>query len=58
MLPPWEVNPGPLILLCYMLVSEMIPPLTGSLSPLDPYIVMLYWLKKNSKSKNQHSMNL
>ena len=40
--PYWEVNPRLLTLLPCMLLSELIPLFAGSLSPLDPYIVMLY----------------
>ena len=40
--PQWEVNPGPLILLPCMLLSELILLFALSLNPLDPYVVMLY----------------
>ena len=43
MLPHWEVNPGPLTLLPYMLLSELIPLFAGS--PLDSYVVMVCWFK-------------
>ena len=33
--------------------TQLIPLFAGKLSPLDPYVVMLYWFQKNSKSKNQ-----
>ena len=46
MLPLWEVNPGPLSLLPFMLLSELVPVYAGSLSPLNPYVVMLYWFQK------------
>ena len=42
MLPHWEVNPGPPILLPCMLLSELILLFAGSLSPLDPYEIMVY----------------
>ena len=32
--------------------TELIPLSAGSLSPLDPYVVMFYWFQKNAKSKN------
>ena len=38
----WEVTTGPLTLLPCMLLSELIPLFAGSLSSLDPYVVMLY----------------
>ena len=41
MLPPLEVNPGPLTLMLYILLSELIPLFSASLSPLDCYIVMV-----------------
>ena len=33
--------------------TELISLAVGSFSPLDPYVVMLYWFQKNAKSKNQ-----
>ena len=35
--------------------TELIQLFAGSLSPLDPYAVMLYRFKKNAKTKNQHA---
>ena len=52
MLPPLGIEP--LTFMSCMLLPELIPLVAGSLSPLDPYVVvMLYWFEKNSKSKNQ-----
>ena len=39
--PYWELNPGSLTLLPNIPLSELISLFAGSLSPLDPYIVML-----------------
>ena len=51
-----EVNPGtdfPLTFMSCMPLAELIPLFAGSLSLLDPYVVMLYWIHKILKSKNQ-----
>ena len=50
MLPPLGSEPqAPLTFMSCMLLPELIPLFAGSLSPLGPYVVMLYWFQKNSK---------
>ena len=46
MLPQWEFNPGPLMFMPCILLSELIPYLLEVSRPLDPYIVMFYWFQK------------
>ena len=56
MLPYWEVNPGTYDTSDFQVLHatpQLIPLFAGSLIPLDPYVVMLYWSQKNSKSMNQ-----
>ena len=50
--PHWEVKLEPLILMPCTLLSELILLFAESLSPLDPYVVMLYLFIKNQQSMN------
>ena len=60
--PHLEVNLGLLTFVSCMLLSELILLSAGSLSPLDPYVVMLYWFQKSPRivflSSLMHGTNI